>query len=237
MNTKDLDSKILNLLGKKPSYPSSIAKDLGFLRTSINYHLTNLEKNKLIKKEKIGRKTIYSIVYEKKGSKDLYKLYTGKDGLIQAYYQIFKLPKKSIILVIQGSESAKDELLNLPSNLIKESHKIVKKKNLIMKGISNKKILESLDSMKKDMMASHIGRTQSFRIVSDSKFLSSAEIFSTNKFILLSNPKNKKALIIKDKEIVKIINDTLSFIFEFMENYKTFDINNYLKNKISKAQE
>lgn len=54
--------------------------------------------------------------------------------------------------------------------------------------------------------------------------------------ILLSNPKNRKALIIKDKEITKLTNDTLTLMFEFMENYKTFDINNYLKNKIDTNQ-
>jgi len=233
MQNKDLDNKILNLLDKKTSYPSLISRELGILRTTVQYHLNKLEKIKLINKKIIGRRTMYSIAYNKKGNKNLYKIYSGKDGLIQAYYQLFKIPKESTILVIQGSESAKNELLNLPDRVIKEFHRIVKRKKIIMRGISNKKILKYLDSMKKDMTMSHIGRTQSFRIVSDNRFLSSAEIFSTQKSILLSNPKSKTAIIIKDKEMVMIINDILSFVFELIENNKTFDLNRYLKDKIS----
>ena len=66
---------------------------------------------------------------------------------------------------------------------------------------------------------------------SDDKFLALGEIMSTESFLLLSNPKSQFVLIIKDKGVTKIVNDTLKVLFELLDGVKAFDLNRYLKTK------
>ena len=98
----------------------------------------------------------------------------------------------------------------------------------MMKGISNERILGSFDKLDKDMIKSHIGRAQGLKMFSDDKFLAPGEVMSTEKLLLLSNPKSRFALVIKDKGVTKTVNDILKALFELLGDNKTFDLNRYL---------
>ena len=100
-----------------------------------------------------------------------------------------------------------------------------------MRGILNQKSLGVFDKLSGDMIKSHIGRAQGLKMFSDDKFLASGEVMSTEKLLLLSNPKSNFALVIKDKGVTKIVNDTLKVLFELLDGDKTFDLNRYLETK------
>ncbi|MFA6415878.1 MAG: winged helix-turn-helix domain-containing protein [Candidatus Paceibacterota bacterium] len=227
----ELDNKILAELGKKPSYPSKISRKLGVLRTTIHYRLSKLAGAGLAKKIIDGRKSIWSPIYKNTHNKNLYRVYEGRK-IVQAYRQLLNLPRQTIVFVIQGSGAAKSELDNLPPLFIKEAHRILKKKEIIMKGILNEKTLSHFDQLGKDLVDSHIGRPQGIKMFSGDEFISNGEIMSTDKFLLLSNPQSGHALIIKDHGITKIINDMFKTLFDLLDGNKTFDLNYYLKNKI-----
>lgn len=230
ISVDDLDNKILKLIGEEPVHPSEISRKLGVLRTTIHYRLNRLYHAGLAKKTISGRKSIWWPIYKNTHNKNHYRVYKGRD-IIQAYKQLLILPRQTVILAIQGSSAAKSEFDNLPPLFIKEAHKAFKRKEIIMKGLSNEKSLEHFDKLSKDMINSHIGRSQGLKIFSDNKFLASGEVMSTENFLLLSNPKSQFVLVIKDKGVTKIVNDTLKVLFELLDGDKTFDLNHYLKAK------
>lgn len=224
------DNRILKLLGEKPSYPSEISKKLGILRTTINYRLSRLSEAGLVKKTIMGRKSIWKPIYKNEHNKNRYRVYKDTD-ITQAYKQILTLPRHTQIFCIQGSEAAKNQFIKLPALFIKEAHRVFKRKGIVMRGISNQKCLGFFDCLNKDMIQSHIGRTQGIKMFSDDKFLSSGEIFSTEKFLLLSNLKSRFVIVFKDEEITTIVNNALKIMFDLLDNHKSFDLNNYLSSK------
>lgn len=226
----DLDNKILKLLGKEPLHPSEISRKLSVLRTTIHYRLDRLYHAGLAKKTTSGRKSIWRPVYKNTHNKNHYRVYRNKD-IIQAYKQLLILPRQTMILAIQGSSAAKSEFDNLPPLFIKEAHKILKRKGIVMKGISNEISLGLFDKLSGDMIKSHIGRAQGLKMFSDDKFLAPGEVMSTENFLLLVNPKSQFALVIKDRGVTKVVNDTLKVLFELLDGDKTFDLNRYLKTK------
>lgn len=225
-----IDGKILKLLGKQSLHSSEISRKLGILRTTIQYRLNRLYKAGLTKKIIKGRLSIWKPIYKSTHNKNHYRIYKGID-IIHAYKQLLTLPRQTLILAVQGSEAAKNEFDNLPPLFIKEAHRIFKRKEIFMRGLSNERCLGVFDKLDKDMIRSHIGRAQGLKIFADDKFLVSGEIMSTEKLLLLLNPKSKVALVIKDKGLTKIVNDTLKIVFEVLDDNKSFDLNNYLYQK------
>lgn len=226
----NLDNKILKILGDEPVHSSEISRKLGVLRTTIQYRLNRLANLGLIKKVVVGRKSVWYPVYKNEHNKNQYRVYRGGE-IVQAYNQLLNLPKQTPILSIQGSDAAKGEFDNLPALFIKEAHRVFKRKRIVMKGISNKKALNHFDKLNKDMIKSHIGRPQGLKIFSNGSFMAPGEIMSTENFLLLSNPKSKFVLVIKDKGITKIMNDTLKLVFELLDGEKFFDLNGWLKGR------
>jgi len=81
------------------------------------------------------------------------------------------------------------------------------------------------------MIKSHIGRSQGLKIFSNDSFIAPGEIMSTESFLLLANPKSKFALVIKDKGVTKIVNDTLRLVFDLLDGEKFFDLNGWLRGR------
>lgn len=231
MNKTDkLDDKILRLIGKKSSYTSEMAKNLRVGRTTLQYRLKKLERLGLAKNTNKGRKTIWLPIFKNTHNKSHFKIYKGVE-IIHAYEQLLSVPKHTIIFGVQGSEAARTEFSILPGLFIKKAHKIFKRKKIILKGVSNKKALDYFSGLDDSMVKSHKGRTLGIKLFSGNSFLSSGEIMSTKKILLLSNPQSKQAVVIKDRGITIIVYDTLQLMFEMLDDEKTFDLNYYLDTK------
>jgi len=233
MNSIDiLDKKILYLIGQKPQYPSEMARNLGIVRTTIQYRLKKLEQLNIVKSTKNGRQTIWFPIFKNDHNKNHFRIYK-KDEIIQAYNQLLNLPKHTNILAVQGNEAAKNEFTSLPALFIKQAHKTFKRKQIILKGITNEKVLNIFDDLDESLVKSHQGRTTGIKLFSENIFLSAGEIISTKNILLLANPKTKQVIVIKDRGITMIVYDTLHLMFDLLDNKKTFDLNYYLKTKTS----
>jgi hypothetical protein len=96
----------------------------------------------------------------------------------------------------------------------------------------NKKVLDIFSKMDKDLIKSHIGRSLGIKLaLQDKLLLGSGEIMAVPDFILLANPKSKRTIVIKDKNIAGIIYETLEMLFDAFESEGkgSFDLNKYLK--------
>ena len=224
----DTDKKILKSLGKSPLHPSALARQTGLGRTTISYRLKRLGRLGLVRKSTMGRKSVWNIVFRNDGINNYFKIYRSKD-ILKAYNQILDLPKHTIILSAQGTGAVEGEFKNLPPSFIQEAHRVFKRKKIILKGFSNKEALKSFFQIKQTLIKSHIGRSLGVKVFNDNKFSSDGEVMSTKYFLLLSNPKAKQVVVVKDPGITKLIHDILELLFELMEGTPNFDLNTHLE--------
>jgi len=228
----NLDNKILTTISKQELHPSEMGRRLGTSRTTIQYRLKKMEELGFAKKRTAGKKTLWSSVFRQEHNKKHFKTYKGNDSL-QAYRQLLSLPAETIVFSIQGNRAAKGEFSALPEQFIKEAHRVFKRKGLIIKGIANEEALRAFTGFEKSLLQSHVGRTLGIKLFHDNHFLGSGEIFSTKKLLILSNPVAKNAVVIKDKGITEIVYDLLELMFIMLDGRSTFDLNQYLRNKIA----
>lgn len=225
------DKKILKTIETKPKHTSLISRITNISRTSVQYRLKKMEKEHLVKYYKNGKKTMWAPVFKLDHNKNYFKVYKGI-FMYQAYAQLFKLPKNSILFTVQGAEGAKELYSILPDAFIKQAHKNFKKRGFIIKGLINENLLNIFNQMKKTTVRSHQGRTMGLKTFSGKIFSGHGEIISNSHLLLLSNPKKEQILVIKDREITRIIYEILELNFNLFEGQKSFDLNNYL-NKIT----
>ncbi|MBI1960955.1 MAG: AsnC family transcriptional regulator [Candidatus Liptonbacteria bacterium] len=223
-----VDQKIIRLLDKNPSYPSEISKKLGVVRTTVHYRLERLRRMKRVKHIDVGRKSIWSPVYGKEHNKAIYRVYKGEE-ITQAYAHMLNLPRKTVIYCVQGRDAAKGEFQNLPRFAIKGTHALLKRRGIIIKSVSHESVVDIFRQLDEAMIRSHIGRIMALKLFSGDVFLGSGELLSSKEFLVLSNPTARAAVVIKDKGIASIVNDTLKIFFDILDNTKNFDLNRYLK--------
>lgn len=228
------DKKILKIIEKEPSYPSEIARETLIWRTTIQYRLKRLEKLGLAKKTKIGIRSVWERIYPKDWNKNIFRIYEG-DEIIDAYNQFLDLPKNTVILCAQGVKAGEKEVCGFPFSFIQKAHRVFKKKGIVIKGVFNKKLLDVFCGLKNQLIKSHIGRSIGLKMaIEDKLLLGSGEIMAVPHFVLLANQEAKRAIIIKDKNIAKIIYEILTIIFDAFEEKGSFDLNRYLKGLIEK---
>lgn len=226
------DSKILAFLSKKTTHSSALSRALQIPRTTIAFRLTRLLKFKKVSKETIGRKTVWRIPQGRIHNKSLYKIFNEEDFL-ECYKIISTLPKESTIFVVQGKGAADVIFKRVPEGLIKEIHKTVKRKGIVMRAVANNEIIQAISKLDNNMKTSHIGRPQSIRLV-DKLFLSSGELFITRYYVAMVNPYNKRGIIVKDPAIVILLYDFAALFFSLSASIETFDLNRYLQKTIGK---
>ncbi len=232
-SVKSLDNRILDLVYKEVTFPSEMERRICVPRTTIQYRLKKLEQSGFVKSRKNGRKTMWYPVFRGLHNKNHFKVYSGKD-LTRAYGQFLNLPDKTVIFAVQGGGVADNVFSAFPELFIKEVHKTFKKREIVLKVISNSKILESFSGLDDSFIKSHMGRAIGVKFFFDDDFIYPGEVMSTKKILLLSNPKSKRAVVIKDRGITMTVYGILKLVFDnVLENKKTFDLNNYLKTKVT----
>lgn len=229
-----LDSDILTLIERRDMHPSEISRRTGVIRTKIQYRLKRIEKLGLASKRFAGRKTLWFATRVRHHNKNRMRLYERSD-FTQAYEQLLSSPKGTTILFVQGSRAAQAEVAGLPQSLIRDAHRISKRRKFVLRGITNEKALHAFSSLEKTLIESHIGRTLGVKMFRDTHFLSAGEIMSTKKLLLIANPETKRAIVVKDIEITAIVYDILDVMLEILDEKNSFDLNKYLRTVIAKG--
>lgn len=224
-----LDDRILRLLGKESVHTSLIAEKLEVLRTTVGYRLQKLEAAGLVVKKVKGRKTVWSRVFPHEHNKSHFRIYE-EDAFLEAYSQLFTLPQKSIIYSIQGYGGAKGEIEVLPPMFIKRAHEVFRKKSFVLKAVSNQRMIDIFQKdMQKKMAQSHEGRTLGVKLFPGRHFMSGGEIFCARNILMILHPKKRVAMVVKDQEIVALMNDILEVFFDILEQRSTFDLNAHIR--------
>lgn len=232
----EIDNNILRVLDRTTVSASELARELGVGRTMLRYRLIKFEEAGMVKRRVSGRRTLWEREVPRSHNKNHFRVYRGV-RFPEAYRGLFSLPKDSHIYCIQGSQAARGEFLSLPASFLKEGHRVFKRRRFVLKVISNEKVNQECADINRELLKSHIGRTLGAKLFSDDRFLGEAEILSASGFLLLSNPEAKEATVIKEKAVAQIVYETLDFVFELTDFQNSFDLNRYLKQKITSTQE
>ena len=203
------DKQILSILKKGPYYPSLISKKTGIVRTTVNYRLCKLHTYKYVDRHTQGKKVIWQIVPGNIFGKEHFRLYKENE-IVNGYNELLRLPKNTVILSIQGYNAARNELRHLPHYFIKEAHRVFKRKNIVIRGIVNKKSLECFKDLQGAMIQSHTGRGMGLTLLEGDILLGSGECMATNDMLLLANPEKRTVLIVKDRDITEIFYQILN---------------------------
>lgn len=232
MTTTKEDSLIIRKLKLRPMHPSEISREINIPRTTIAYRLKMLEKSKIVKHKTVGRKCVWEMNFVKNNN-ELFSYYHG-DDFENAFAECLKIKKASVVLSVQGVDAAIYELKNVSRALVFKVHRHFKKNGIVFKSITNEKALEVFRKIDKKYVASHSGRAGGLKLFKNSAFLGDGEIAVCEQFVLISNPKTKDSILIKEPGLVRTINQVFSLLFDSIENIPGINLNSYL-NKITET--
>lgn len=225
-----IDKKILALLAKQATYSSALARVLEIPRTTISFRLGRLQEFQKVSGEVVGRKTIWRIPRARIHNKSHYRIFEGNEFL-ECYKAIETLPPESTVYAVQGKGAADVIFKRIPEELIKELHRTIKRKRIIMHAIANKSITKIISTLNTTLKKSHVGRIQGVKLV-DGKFLSSAELFITPLYISIINPDKKIGILIKDPTVISLIYDFAFLFFALSDKLETFDLNRFIQESL-----
>jgi hypothetical protein len=232
-----LNRDILKALGARKLTAADIARKIGYPRTTIQFRLKGLLRERLISKSAyVGRKIFYSVnakaVNEARGSR-LIQIFTGTN-IIHGYSDFVDAPKNSIIYSIQGAIAVKRILKALPTDFIKEAHRKFKRRGVILKGFANKKSLSMFSEIDTEMVKSHSGRSVGVKLIEGGIFEGPCELLCSMSSLLISDLEKRRAILLKDKDVVGLMFEILSLLYSSSEHIRVFSLNEYL-NKIQQS--
>lgn len=227
-----IDTKIIDFLGNKKMNATKISKKLVLGRTTIQYRLQKLVREKVLHREKgFKHEVLYSInrnILNISGNSRQLGAFSDKN-IIRAYKYITELPKDNVIYSIQGKEAVRNIFKILPNDFIKSAHSTYRRKRFIIKGIINKNTINDINGMDKEMAKSHIGRTVGLRLIDGNILNGPCELISCKSVFLISNTEDRKTFIIKDKNIVTFLYEIFAMLYETSDNIRIFNLNDYFK--------
>lgn len=229
MLVDSIDTKILSALKKREMHASLIAVVLNLPRTTVTYHLKRLNAFHKVESKNIGRKTVWRLAKARIHNKEHFKVFSGID-FHECYKTLFLLPKEALIYGVQGSQAGAAEFRNVPEYVIQDIHNMFKRRKILMRAVTNKKILGALESISDALRTSHTGRTQGVKLV-DNLLMSHGELFVTKDFAILANPEKKRGVVIKEHAVVSLLYDFMSLFFTLSDQLDTFDLNAHLTRK------
>ncbi len=216
-----IDKKIIGALEIEPLHPSGLSRITKLPRTTITYRLNRLAKQKAVRSKIRGRKIIWEINYRPQKNQ-LFQVYSD-ENFKDAYLECLKIKPNSIIFSVQGMSAASSELKHLPRSLVFKIHEYFKKHNIVFKSITNQKTLEVFKEIDNQYIKSHTGRAGGLKLFKNNLFLDDGEIAVCEQFVLATNPKNKTAVLIKDKAIIMTLYQTFSLLFDSLEQIRGLD--------------
>lgn len=238
LRLSDADRRILARLARAPLHTSVLAREVGVPRTTVAYRLRQLKERGLVERHTVRRKPFWRLSFRPGRRAGWCRTFRGGE-IVQVYSELLSLPRNSVVYCIQGRDAPAAEFAVLPHELIQRLHRAYKSRRILFRCISNTEILQVFQRVRLDrtMIASHIGRLVSAKLFTNGLFLGSGELVVTRNFVLLTNPKTRVAVRIRDDGIVDIVYDLLSLLFDVIEPVDSFDLNRYLQTMLSECSE
>lgn len=233
------DKKIITKLAAGEQTTTALAQHCNLPLTSALYRLNRLKKTKLVRSRKMGRQVFWSPT----------KHAFAKPGITQTFVRhevshaltcIEKLPKGSVIFAIHGYREAIGDFDWIPTVALKKYHQTLRRKQIIIKGCQSKQTLNLVYSYTDDLLRSHLNRIGSIKvIISKDSMAGFGLIVVSKQFILVTNSRVKRAVVLRDTDIATLLHETFSMFFDVMselESVKTVNLNELIQQELERRQ-
>ncbi|OGI83876.1 hypothetical protein A2997_00440 [Candidatus Nomurabacteria bacterium RIFCSPLOWO2_01_FULL_36_10b] len=249
------ENEILKALQKKPYSPSFLAEIIKLPRTTVTFLLNKLKERGLIEKSKVGKRFFYKTVAKTELSYILRKIsnhldpnaalfeitvgkrqseieiYKGKEKMKEAFHKVLKVNRGNRVYGLQGNKSIEKSLNKIEWDFIYKYHNTLKKKGIIMEGISGENSLKMFEGMSNKQLKSHLERLTVIYLAPDEFFDFDLDILVFQNIVMMINYDEETILLIKDSKI----QETMQKIIAFMETHsRKIDLNTYLRDLINK---
>jgi hypothetical protein len=137
------------------------------------------------------------------------------DEFAQVPRMLALLKKGSVVYNIIGTKAMRLNFKNVPEASILESQRLIKRRRLIIKMILHDEGLAFTRTLDDSIIQAYSGRTLGYKgFVSRTLFSGAGEVIVTSSFILISNLKNRRTVIIRDRPMVALIYEMLALLFD-----------------------
>lgn len=213
-----LDEKILAELDHAPASASALARSLAVPRTTILYRLQRLQTLKRIEAGKgRGMEKLWKRHYQTSIGKSSFMVFEG-NTFWKVYSEQWKLKKGSTIYEIACAETIEDTLKKLPRSFILESQRRIRQRQIIVRSILHESATKLLEQFDSELLRAHRGRTLGIKqYLSRKLFRGAGQIIVAHSFIILINTKVRRSVLIRDRQLVAMLFDILSLLFDLIE--------------------
>lgn len=160
-------------------------------------------------------------------------VFRGKQQILRAYEQMFRLSKAERVLFIQGNKSAEKSLHLLSQGYISEFHKKFKKAGVIMEGISGEHIFEIFKQLNIPLLKSHFGRLVVPSILPDNYMDFDLDILVMRDTVAFIDISAELVVLMRYPKLVKTLNNIARFL---QDSGRKADLNTYIKQLIEEKE-
>ncbi len=206
-----IDNGIRGQLRRGEATASDLARFLPYPRTTITYRLERLLSVHRVAFRVVGRCKLWRLATRPQQKKDLFQIFSGPD-----YYECYKVllltPPRSTVYAIQGGKAGKAVLASIPSYFLREAHALFKRRKIVLRSVAHRDVFGAFAGLSERMIRSHKERPQVNKVIEGALLSGGGELIASPHALLLTNAKQQRAILIKDREIVRLCHDTLELL-------------------------
>lgn len=207
-----VDNQILAQLRSGEASASDLARVLPFPRTTITYRLERLLSIHRVEPRVVGRRKLWRLSTRPQQKKDLFQTFSGEDWY-ECYKAFLLTPARSTVYAVQGGQSGRAILASTPAYFLRDVHALFKRRGIIIRSVVHRDLLGAFASMSDRMIRSHKERAQVSKVIDGTLLAGSGELLVGPQALLVTNAKQKRAILVKDREMVKLCNDVLALLW------------------------
>lgn len=238
--TDTLDQCILKKLREKSQSTTALAIALQCKRTTVQYRLKRLRAAAHVRVQKQGRETCWEITKKNTQGRGLVRTYQNKE-INQVLELIAQVPRHSIIYGIQGYAALAEELRWIPIAALKKYHATLKRRRIKIIACQSRRTLESLPSLSTELLHSHLGRAVGTNLLlAPHSLLGNGVVLVTPTYLVCTNTKSRRAVVITDKVIVQTLYESYVMLFQTISELdatKTIDLNEHIRQELRQRGE
>lgn len=212
-----LDKRIRANLRQGEATASDLSRSLPYPRTTLTYRLARLHTLKLVDFRAMGRRKLWRLSARPQQKKDLIQIFSGRD-FYECYKAFLHTPARTTVYAIQGGRSGKAILASTPSYFLREVHALFNRRKIVIRSVVHRDLIGAFAGMGERLLRSHQNRPQIHKIVDGPLLAGGGELLVSPHALLLTHAQKQRALLVKDKEIVRVCYDTLTLLHNLGEH-------------------
>jgi DNA-binding Lrp family transcriptional regulator len=216
------DQALLRTLARAPQSASSLARTTGISRPTVNYRLKRLHQLQYVQRTRVSGCELEwrSSVAQERG-RALHAVYYG-DDIARAYAGLTRVPRGSIIYALCGTKYVALTAEKYDTYRTHEIRMSYQARNLFIRNLIGEGIgaitVAHTSKRRSEFAKQTRKRFEENTVYPHPSFKGSGMYCVTKKFILIVNESRRTAIVIKDRELVDMLYETMRLLFSILDH-------------------